>query len=86
MRLKDKVAIITGAGTGIGEAIAHKFAREGARLVLNGLPTDPVPDVAAAIVAGAVRRQPASAMCLRKERLSPAWSSRCNAMADSTCW
>jgi NAD(P)-dependent dehydrogenase (short-subunit alcohol dehydrogenase family) len=40
MRLENKVAIITGAGTGIGEAIAHKFAREGARLVLNGLPTE----------------------------------------------
>jgi NAD(P)-dependent dehydrogenase (short-subunit alcohol dehydrogenase family) len=52
MRLKDKIAIITGAGTGIGEAIAHKFAREGARLILNGLPGDPVPEVAAAIVAG----------------------------------
>jgi NAD(P)-dependent dehydrogenase (short-subunit alcohol dehydrogenase family) len=51
MRLRDKVALITGAGTGIGEAIAHKFAREGARLLLNGLPDDPVPDVAAAIVA-----------------------------------
>src|SRR5665647_911467 len=51
MRLQNKVAIITGAGTGIGEAIAHKFAREGARLVLNGLPADPVRDVAAAIVA-----------------------------------
>ena len=52
MRLKDKIAIITGAGTGIGEAIAHKFAREGARLVLNGLPADPVRNVAEAIVAG----------------------------------
>ena len=52
MRLKDKVAIITGAGTGIGEAIAHKFAREGASLVLNGLPTDPVREVAEAIAAG----------------------------------
>jgi NAD(P)-dependent dehydrogenase (short-subunit alcohol dehydrogenase family) len=50
MRLKDKVTIITGAGTGIGEAIAHKFAREGARLLLAGLPSDPVQDVAAAIV------------------------------------
>ncbi|MDA8090592.1 MAG: SDR family NAD(P)-dependent oxidoreductase [Nitrospiraceae bacterium] len=49
MRLKDKIAIITGAGTGIGEAIAHKFAREGAMLVLNGLPGDPVRDVAGAI-------------------------------------
>ncbi len=50
MRLTNKITIITGAGTGIGEAIAHKFAREGARLVLNGLPDDPVRDVAAAIV------------------------------------
>lgn len=49
MRLANKVAIITGAGTGIGEAIAHKFAREGARLVLNGLADDPVQDVAGAI-------------------------------------
>lgn len=45
-RLDDKVAIITGAGTGIGEAIAHKFAREGARMILAGLSTDPVEDVA----------------------------------------
>lgn len=51
MRLKDKVAIITGAGTGIGEAIAHKFAREGARVLLAGLPSDPVKDVADTIVA-----------------------------------
>jgi NAD(P)-dependent dehydrogenase (short-subunit alcohol dehydrogenase family) len=43
--LDGKVAIITGAGAGIGEAIAHKFAREGARLVLAGLPDDPVEDV-----------------------------------------
>ena len=49
MRLENKVAIVTGAGTGIGEAIAHKFAREGARLVLSGLPADPVRDVAEAI-------------------------------------
>jgi NAD(P)-dependent dehydrogenase (short-subunit alcohol dehydrogenase family) len=50
MRLRDKIAIVTGAGTGIGEAISHKFAREGAKLVLAGLPSDPVQDVAAAIV------------------------------------
>lgn len=44
-KLKDKVAIITGAGTGIGEAIAHKFGLEGAKLLLAGLPSDPLMDV-----------------------------------------
>ncbi len=45
-RLENKVAIVTGAGAGIGEAIAHKFALEGAKLLLVGLPGDPVDDVA----------------------------------------
>jgi NAD(P)-dependent dehydrogenase (short-subunit alcohol dehydrogenase family) len=58
MRLQDKIAIITGAGTGIGEAIAHKFAREGARLVVSGLPTDPVHDVAEAIASTGGRVEP----------------------------
>ncbi len=48
-RLEGKVAIVTGAGTGIGEAIAHKFAKEGANVVVNGLPDDPIQDVAEAL-------------------------------------
>ncbi|WP_332304821.1 SDR family NAD(P)-dependent oxidoreductase [Rhizobium sp. GR12] len=48
-RLEGKIAIITGAGAGIGEAIAHKFAAEGARLVVAGLPDDPVEDVVSAV-------------------------------------
>jgi meso-butanediol dehydrogenase / (S,S)-butanediol dehydrogenase / diacetyl reductase len=36
MRLKDKTAIITGGGSGIGLATAHAFCKEGAKVILFG--------------------------------------------------
>jgi len=35
VRLRDKVGIVTGAGRGIGEEIALRFAEEGAKVVVN---------------------------------------------------
>lgn len=40
MRMKDQIAIVTGAASGIGKHIAHAFAREGARVCIADLNLD----------------------------------------------
>lgn len=48
-KLDGKVALVSGAGRGIGKAIALKLASEGARLVVNDLDPEPAAETLAAV-------------------------------------
>jgi len=54
VRLKDKVAIVTGAAAGFGEAMAKRFAQEGAKIVVADLNGDGASRVASEIGDAAV--------------------------------
>ena len=54
MRLAGQVAIVTGAGAGFGEGIAHRFAAEGAKVAVVDLRGDAAERVAAAIGPAAI--------------------------------
>ncbi len=62
MRLKEKIAIVTGGAAGMGRAVARRFAREGARII--------VADVDAAnaeTIVEAIRREGGDAVFIRTD-------------------
>jgi 3-hydroxybutyrate dehydrogenase len=50
MRLRDKIAIVTGAASGIGKQIGTRFAQEGARVAIADLNLDGAQEVAGEII------------------------------------
>ena len=74
MRLANKTAIVTGAGSGIGRAIAELFAREGAKVLVAEIEEAPGQETVAKITsAGGVARF---------ARTDVANESDCRAMAE----
>jgi sorbitol-6-phosphate 2-dehydrogenase len=67
MRLKDKVAVVTGGGQGLGEAIARRLAKEGAHVVVADIQLGPAATVAKKISREFKRRSMAVAVDVTRE-------------------
>jgi 3-oxoacyl-[acyl-carrier protein] reductase len=52
VRLQDRIALVTGGGSGIGRAIALRFAEEGARVVVNDVRKDAAEQVVSGLAGG----------------------------------
>ena len=87
MRLQDKIAIVTGSSMGIGEAIAKRFAKEGATVAVNYFKS---PEAAGTVVqnieSNGGRAKAYRAMCrtFRRSKGLPARSFEISAVSTSS--
>ncbi|HVF09588.1 MAG TPA: SDR family oxidoreductase [Abditibacteriaceae bacterium] len=72
MKLNDTVVLITGAGRGIGRAMAEQFAAEGAAVALLSRTTAQLDEVAAGIKAAGGRALPVAADVVNREQVREA--------------
>ena len=77
--LKDRVAIITGSGRGIGQAAAMTFASEGARVVVSDLDVEP-----AQATVEAIRSAGGQAVCYVGDVSAPDFAEQVVAKAIDT--
>jgi 3-oxoacyl-[acyl-carrier protein] reductase len=75
MRLKDKVAIVTGGGVGIGKAYSHGLAKEGAKVVVAD-----IQEAEAKKVAAGIKQAGGEAIAVAVDVTSP---EKTQAMADA---
>ena len=85
MKLKDKVAIVTGGASGIGAASARLFAAEGARLALVDQDKVGLGQVAADIEAAAAAPSSSPPTSAAMPKRAPAWPRSWRNGAASTC-
>jgi NAD(P)-dependent dehydrogenase (short-subunit alcohol dehydrogenase family) len=55
LKFSDKIVVITGSGTGIGQAVAKKFAEEGASIIIMGRRKEPL-DITAGILMDIIKK------------------------------
>ncbi len=74
--LAGKVAVVVGAGPGLGRACALAFARDGADVVVSARRVEPLAELAADIAAQTGRRVESIVSDLADPPRSLAWSTR----------
>ena len=79
--MNDRVALITGGGTGIGAATARLFAEAGAAVCVTGRRQAPLDEVVAAVRKRAAARFP-SRETWRSRRTVSGWSTRLHPPSD----